>query len=621
MKLTRRTKFFYGLLVSGVFFLACECLLVIAGVEPALNDADPFVGFESSIPLFVEQTQHGREYLQTAANKLRYFNPQQFPKHKLDNTCRVFCVGGSTTFGRPYDDRTSFPGWLRELLPLADSSKHWEVINAGGISYASYRVANVVDELANYSPDLVVIYTGHNEFLEERSYGDLKASRPLLRGFTAPLFRTRSYSFAHRVLKSGLFPGQGRSILPAEVDAILDHSVGPEDYVRDDVLRSRVNEHFEFNLDRMIRVARSAGAEVVLVTPAANMKDFSPFKSEHAETLTADQRGQYASWVDAADAFEAEGQVDQALNALESAMQIDSSRADLHFRRGRLLFQGEQFVEARAAFQQAIENDICPLRASSAIQRSVEQAALEHHVPLVDFDRILQNACLVTHGHHSPGHEYFLDHVHPTASAHRLLALSIVQAMTLSGNVVPDPSWGEEAIASASRRVESRIDAELYARALTNLAQVLSWAGKQREAGPLAQRAVQLRSTANLREDPESMFYAAVHHATSGNDEQALALLARVVELEPDNAEARWRLATLLYDQGRFTAALPHFQAAVRADASNAYTFQMLGLTFSKLNQHDDAIAALKHAAALSPDHPGIAESMALVRNRKQLDQ
>ena len=55
---------------------------------------------------------------------------------------------------------------------MADSSRTWEVINAGGISYASYRVALVVKELAAYAPDLFVVYSGHNEFLERRTYSD-----------------------------------------------------------------------------------------------------------------------------------------------------------------------------------------------------------------------------------------------------------------------------------------------------------------------------------------------------------------------------------------------------------------------------------------------------------------
>ena len=182
--LSYRKKAIFSLLVTCLFFVLLECLLAAFDVQSTLVDQDPYVGFESSIPLFVEKIDDGQPWMQTAGNKLSFFNAQRFAKHKPENTFRVFCLGGSTTFGRPYDDRTSYVGWLRELLPLADVKQQWEVINAGGISYASYRVASVMDELLQYSPDLFIIYTGHNEFLEERTYRNLNASSAGLRRTT-----------------------------------------------------------------------------------------------------------------------------------------------------------------------------------------------------------------------------------------------------------------------------------------------------------------------------------------------------------------------------------------------------------------------------------------------------
>ena len=82
-------------------------------------------------------------------------------------------MGGSTTFGRPYDDATSFCGWLRELLPELEPAHEWEVVNAGGVSYASYRVSLLMEELVKYDPDIFVIYSGQNEFLEDRTYRDI----------------------------------------------------------------------------------------------------------------------------------------------------------------------------------------------------------------------------------------------------------------------------------------------------------------------------------------------------------------------------------------------------------------------------------------------------------------
>ena len=42
------------------------------------------------------------------------------------------------------------------LLPKADPSLKWEVINAGAISYVSYRIKALMAELARYKPDMLI---------------------------------------------------------------------------------------------------------------------------------------------------------------------------------------------------------------------------------------------------------------------------------------------------------------------------------------------------------------------------------------------------------------------------------------------------------------------------------
>jgi hypothetical protein len=173
-KLSAWKKSTFALLTTALVFALLEGLLALCGVRPVGVDSDPYVGFAANIPLFVERREvDGRSYLATAENKLPWFNPQRFAKRKPRGTYRIFCLGGSTTYGRPYRDTASFSGWLRELLPVVDSGHPWEVINAGGISYASYRVVRVMEELTRYEPDLFVVYSGHNEFLERRTYQDL----------------------------------------------------------------------------------------------------------------------------------------------------------------------------------------------------------------------------------------------------------------------------------------------------------------------------------------------------------------------------------------------------------------------------------------------------------------
>jgi hypothetical protein len=268
-------KLAFGLIVTAGFFVLIEVILSAVGVVPLYERVDPYVGFSGYSPLFHQRTaSNGEAVYETAHNKVRWFNVQRFPVRKAKGTVRIFCLGGSTTYGRPYDDRTSFCGWLRNFLPAVDPSRNWEVINAGGISYASYRATRLMEELVNYEPDIFIVYSGHNEFLERRTYGKLLNTPEVIRDLGTLASRLRLYSALHDVTY------EQSAVLPTEVKTLLERSVGPEDYHRDDEMREAVLDHYRASLKRMTHISHRAGARMILVTPASNMGDFSPFKSE-----------------------------------------------------------------------------------------------------------------------------------------------------------------------------------------------------------------------------------------------------------------------------------------------------------------------------------------------------
>ncbi len=45
-----------------------------------------------------------------------------------------------------------------------------EVINVSAHAYAAYRVRLLFDRVLEFEPDLLVLCTGNNEFLEKRTY-------------------------------------------------------------------------------------------------------------------------------------------------------------------------------------------------------------------------------------------------------------------------------------------------------------------------------------------------------------------------------------------------------------------------------------------------------------------
>src|SRR5207249_7536690 len=103
--------------------------------------------------------------------------------------------------------------------------------------------------------------------------------------------RTRIYSVLKKLIDrlSSQHPGVGKeNVLPSEVETILekDEAIGAELYHRDDKFQKQVLDHYHYNLIRMIDIAASVGAKVILVTPASNLRHCSPFKSEHRNGLS-----------------------------------------------------------------------------------------------------------------------------------------------------------------------------------------------------------------------------------------------------------------------------------------------------------------------------------------------
>lgn len=290
VRLSWRKKLLFAVATTLVVLGLLEVGLWAFGVRPVIATEDPYVGFTSLAPLFEEyQGEDGAVWMRTAENKRRLFNFQTFERDKPSGTYRIFALGGSTTLGRPYDDATSFSGWLREFLPRADDSRKWEVINCGGESYASYREAILVEEACRYEPDLFIVYGSHNEFLERRTYHAVIETPPVIRGLGSLASRTHLYAAAHwAVHATRAAPAEvQRDTLESEVRTRLDRSVGPADFSRDDELRRQIVEHYRFNLARIVDTARANGAEVLFVSPAANLRDCTPFKSEHAADVAA----------------------------------------------------------------------------------------------------------------------------------------------------------------------------------------------------------------------------------------------------------------------------------------------------------------------------------------------
>jgi Flp pilus assembly protein TadD/lysophospholipase L1-like esterase len=586
----------FALVACTGFLLLIELVLALAGIKPLLFERDPYVGFTSIAPLFVKDSADAG-FLVTAPNKRRHFNLQRFPARKAAGAYRIFCIGGSTTYGHPYADPTSFCGWLREMLPVADPSRRWELINCGGISYATYREALLMEELVHYEPDLFIILTGHNEFLEARTYSNIIQMPTALRGAGALLNRTRTGTalrMALDKLRHAPAAAPASNALPAEVETILERVAGPQAYHRDEAGQKSILDHYRFNLARMVDIAASAGAKVIFISPASSLRNCAPFKSEHRPGMTeAELRAWNGHFSRATQAAQA-GHWTDCLAALDQAGRLDDRHAGLHYLRGEALWKLERFPEARSAYIRARDEDICPLRALSRQLDSMGEIAAYRGAELVNFSNLLEERS----AHGVPGDDWFLDHVHPTIEGNHILALALLDKLFQRGTARPRPAWNEAAALEIKRTVEARITPKEHGEALCTLAKVIAWAGKHGEALNISLRAVALAP-----DDPEVRFEAGKNAAHVGRNDDAVPQLQRALELRPAFVEARSVLASVYAAQGRADDAIRELKQAITLRPQYAELHCNLGGLLQQHGRLDEAASSLREALRLAPNY------------------
>ncbi|MGF1580647.1 MAG: SGNH/GDSL hydrolase family protein [Gemmataceae bacterium] len=420
-------------------FVVLELLCRLFGWGLPTEFDDPFVGFSDVHPLFV-LNEDTRRY-EIPQSRLKFFCPESFSAEKPSDRFRIFVLGGSTVQGRPYEKETSFTSWLEISLNVAAPERHWRVINCGGVSYASYRLIPILKEVLEHDPDMIIVCTGHNEFLEDRSYSHIKAMPALVAWPTQQVMRLRTYN----ILRSGALnltkseKQQRRENipeLPAEVNARLDYKGGIEKYHRDENWRKNVMDHFTFNLRQMEAIARTANVPLVFVLPVAKL-DCEPFKSEHRTDFPEADHSRFAKLLNQARVAPTP---DQAIDHLEAARDMDDRVALVHYLLGRAYRNIGRLGEAKRSFERAMDEDICPLRMLSPMRKTMLAVAKETKTPLIN----LQDEFATVSPGGITGNRWLIDHVHPTIKGHQLVAEKLVNEFTTLQILRPKQGWRKE---------------------------------------------------------------------------------------------------------------------------------------------------------------------------------
>ncbi|MCA9052627.1 MAG: tetratricopeptide repeat protein [Planctomycetaceae bacterium] len=473
------------MLLPFALLLIAEAILRFADVGRPTLAADPFIGFSDVHPLFEVDADRG--LYRVAPSRRKFFAFEAFPTEKPPRTRRVFCLGGSTVKGEPYSIPTSFTAWLELALNACDADHDWDIVNCGGISYASYRLIPILEECLDYQPDLFVICSGHNEFLEDRTYGHLKDPDSVLLASQRAVLSSRLVTLARQTIDT--FAGQNeletvenRPVLGPETDPILDYNDSLKAYHWDPEWRRGVVAHYEFNLRRMLDLAEEAGVSVIFIQPPSNLGGFPPLKSDHHPPLSDADANRFIELTTAARENYSD-ELPHAIKLLQQAVEISPGHAATWYDLGQCLIAAGRNDEARDCLVRARDNDLVPLRMISDLEAAMQRVARERDIPLINAHSLLESQT----PHEILDDSLLVDHIHPGFDGHQSIARALVRILVDQDEVTLPEDW-ESRTESVWRKHFESLDYPYFASGQRFLKSLEGWTQGRGDGPPAAER-------------------------------------------------------------------------------------------------------------------------------------
>ncbi|MBI4879948.1 MAG: hypothetical protein HY812_09875 [Planctomycetes bacterium] len=465
-------------LVAVLFVCACEALARRAGfLDPTVID-DPYLGLPGSGPLYrPARAQDGAAWFERSPNKESY-RPERFPRDKDPAEYRVFCIGGSSVRSIAFvEPDASFPRLIEIYLEALLPGRVPRVVNAGGGGAGSIQNLEVLREVLDHEPDLIVVYPegGEKNYIPPSPQGVLARrddTSALRVGARRLLARLRVYH-AVRLAFQGLLPrargGDARLSafsafamyatsrafakdsftrlfeLKADRPPVLMRHVIPAEEVA--LAQARLRK----NLAAMAECAAGRGVPLLFVQPQRNLKSsfylrFHIDPDELRPDALEEWRAAYAAGLAAKRA----GRHEQALAHLSAVRACYVEDRD-----EILAFYLAECLEALGRKDEALEEYARPYR-RHPLHDLLREVAAAQGVPLVDpFPALVEAAA-----GGAPGYDLFIDSFHPAAETNRIIARAVVEALARHGLAPGLVQLDGAALAAAERAV-----AEVVARA------------------------------------------------------------------------------------------------------------------------------------------------------------
>ena len=261
-----------GLVLTALILAGIEASLWALGKGEAEKEISYSRGFDPTAAYIVP------DYEREGAWETR-FNSRGRKEIKIppkSDKSRVLIFGGSNTAGCPIFV-------LDRRLKAKEPKNSYEAINLGRQGYGSARVRLILEQAVDkLDPDVLVIYAGHNEFIEKSFEMDLEeaglgewSKKPLEIAGKTRLFHTVYQHYSDQYVPPQVEPEAWKSEYTKFAKITYDQT-------------QVFFDNYEQNLRAMCRKALDNGVEIMLCTIVYNRLAV-PFSSRLPKDLTEEQ--------------------------------------------------------------------------------------------------------------------------------------------------------------------------------------------------------------------------------------------------------------------------------------------------------------------------------------------
>lgn len=394
MKKKKNPRWFYAVL------LLIPLLLIIL-LELALQ----FSKYGKDLSQWKEITEEklilnpdiGARYFSNVKN-YPHSNHDPFDKIKKENSFRVFVFGGSTTAGFPFQPNGSFTRYLKDILSYASPKINFEVVNLGITAVNSFTILDLLPGVIDQSPDLVIIYAGHNEFYGALGVGSTEAIGNFNSLTNLHLFLNKfKITQLLRDIINKWFPFLGDKNEEKNRGTLMARMASEKAIKLNSSLYKRGIDQFENNFNQILSLLSKTGIPVFVGTLSSNLLDQQPF-------ISLDSKN-------------------------------DSSATQIYFK-GLKKLEKNDFFSANSLLKLARDLDGLRFRAPSEFNSIIKRYSKKYNYRIIDIEKEFNRL--------SPlkivGNNLMVDHLHPTLEGHFIIAQQLFEEIH-KNNFLPNNNF------------------------------------------------------------------------------------------------------------------------------------------------------------------------------------